>query len=67
VADLRTSGRREKGCFLNLVASLRTRPLVSTSLIQHVDHAFAVYNDRAFMQVGLELPTDCGHPPAPAP
>ena len=44
-----------KACFLNLLASLRTRPLVSNSLIQHVDHAFAVFNDRAFMRVGLEL------------
>ena len=52
VADKRPT---RKACFLNLLASLRTRPLVSNSLIQHVDHAFAVYNDRAFMRVGLEL------------
>ena len=44
-----------KACFLNLLASLRTRPLVSDALIQHVDHAFAVFNDRAFMRVDLEL------------
>jgi hypothetical protein len=44
-----------KACFLNLLASLRSRPLVSNSLIKHVDHAFAVFNDRAFMRVGLEL------------
>jgi hypothetical protein len=44
-----------KACFLNLLASLRSRPLISNSLIQHVDHAFAVFNDRAFMRVGLEL------------
>jgi hypothetical protein len=44
-----------KACFLNLLASLRTRPLVSDGLIKHVDHAFAVFNDRAFMRVALEL------------
>jgi hypothetical protein len=44
-----------KACFLNLLASLRSRPLVSNSLIKHVDHAFAVFNDRALMRVGLEL------------
>jgi len=44
-----------KACLLNLLGSLRARPLVSNSLIQHVHHTFAVFNDRAFMRVDNEL------------
>lgn len=44
-----------KACLLNLLASLRVRPLVSAGLLAHVHHTFMVFNDRAFMRVDKNL------------
>ncbi len=47
-----------KACLLNLLASLRSRPKLSESLIGHVEHVFAVFNDRAYMRVDRRLLPD---------
>lgn len=44
-----------KACLLNLLASLRVRPLVSAGLIEYILSTFRVFNDRAFMKVDKSL------------
>jgi hypothetical protein len=44
-----------QACFLNLLASLRTRPTATTPLIELIDQVFFVANDRMYAKVDRAL------------
>ena len=45
-----------KACLLNVLATLRIRPTVSTPLVQHMQHVFWISNDRLFAKVDRQRP-----------
>lgn len=45
-----------KACLLNVLATLRIRPTVSTPLVHHVQHFFWISNDRVYGKVDRQLP-----------
>ena len=51
-ADVRPT---RKACLLNLLASLRVRPLLSDPLIAHVQKCYWVSNDRAYVRADAAL------------
>jgi len=44
-----------RACLLNLMASLRAKPMVSDALIDQIHDTFMVFNDRAYMRVDRAL------------
>lgn len=45
-----------KACLLNVLATLRIRPLASAPLLSYVQHIFWVSNDRLYARVDRQLP-----------